>query len=787
MKSKVVCATAMASVALGVLAYSNVVLAQSSTKTSQDASSTQEAAAAADTTLGEIIVTAQFRSQNLQDAPLAISAVTGEMAAARGQLSITDIAKAAPSVNIEAGATTGGSFPTVFIRGIGQSDAFPPLDPGVGIYIDDVYYGITTGSSFDLLDMDRVEILRGPQGTLAGKNSEGGAIKLFTKQPTNDFGGYAEVTYGSYDRKQLRGAVNAPLIEDKVLLRVSGVARHVDGFFKQLDYGCVHPGTLPLSTGVSITRGCEIGRQGGGDLTSVKATLLIRPTDNVQDSLSATKISDHQETLPAKLLYESSSWNRGLSFITGPRDMTSYATFVGNAYTASQYQGITHNNVDQTILSNTLDIDFANNLHFKSITGYIKTDGEGNFDNDVSPISVSLQEILIRSKQFTQEIRLSGTAGTLLDWTLGAYYFDNDIVFPGRIDINRGFDPNGVPGFTLDFLTNDPISSKSKSGFAHGVLHLTDRFNVTGGVRYTDDSKSYTFVRLGPDGGPVNPLLAPVNGVTSKFSGKRWDYRGAVDYRFNPEFLVYAQVATGYKGGGVNPRPIFASQAVPFEPETVRSYEAGFKSDLFDRRVRLNAAGFYEKFSAIQLPLGRCDSVSPFPGAPCNLTTNAGKARIWGAEVEIDARPVERLSISASASYVDFKFTETNPDSGVRLTDTAPFVSKYKLALGAQYEIPAFGGTVIPRIDFDYRSSFTAQAPPFNDLAGLVGGRTLVNARLSYETTDKNWVIAVAATNLLDKYYYATKFDQALESQGGSAAGIVGRPRELSVTVKRNF
>lgn len=780
MKGKFMRAAAMASVAFGALALPAAAQAQGEAQAPQATDQN-------DAGVEDIVVTAQFRAQNLQDTPLAISAVTGEMAAARSQFSINDIAKAAPSVNIEAGASTGGSFPTVFIRGIGQSDAFPPVDPGVGIYIDDVYYGISTGSNFDLLDIDRVEILRGPQGTLAGKNSEGGAIKIFTKQPTNDFGGYVELTYGSYDRKQIRGAVNVPIVDDKVLLRVSGVSRHVDGFFKRLDYGCVNPGTLPVQSGVSITKNCVIGRQGGGNLTSLKGTLLVRPADGIQNTFSITRVSDHQQTLPLKLLYESGTWGRGFSYITGPRDMTSYATFVGNAFSPDQFQGVTHNNVDQTILMNTLDIDVADNVTLKSITAYIKTSSEGSLDNDLSPINVSLQEIFIRSKQFTQEIRLSGTAGKLLDWTVGGYYYNNDMLFPGRLDLYRDLDANGDPGLILDFLTNDPIKIKSKSGFAHGVLHLTDRLNVTGGIRYTDDFKSYTFVRLGPDGGPVHPILAPVNGVTSTFSGKRWDYRVAVDYRFSPELLVYAQVATGYKGGGVNPRPIFATQAVPFEPEMVTSYEAGFKSDLLDRRLRFNATGFYQDFSDIQLRLAVCDAFSPFPGAPCDLTSNAGSARIWGAEAELDVRPFDGFSINASASYVDFKFTEVNPASNIEQTNRVPFVSKYKFAIGAQYEIPAFTGTIIPRIDFDYRSSFTTEPRIFSDLTGLVAGRGLFNARVSYQPDDKVWEISVAATNLLDKFYYATKFDGAVESNGGHAAGLVGRPRELSLTVKRNF
>jgi len=196
--------------------------------------------------------------------------------------------------------------------------------------------------------------------------------------------------------------------------------------------------------------------------------------------------------------------------------------------------------------------------------------------------------------------------------------------------------------------------------------------------------------------------------------------------------------------------------------------------------------GFYQKFDNIQLQLGQCPNISG-PGAPCALTTNAGKARIQGAEAEVDLRPVDGLSINASASIVDFKFTETDPDSGVLLTDKAPFISKYKFSIGAQYEIAAFGGMIIPRIDVDYRSEFSVGAPANARLFNVTEGRTLANARVSYKPDGDDWEFSVAATNLFDTFYYASKYDHASEAQGATAEALVGRPREVMVTVKRSF
>src|SRR5581483_716260 len=196
----------------------------------------QATAAAGDTQLEEVIVTAQFRKQSLQSTPIAITAVTGQQLDERSVTSVTDLNGVAPNVNITLGAGTFGPVAQTFIRGIGQSDGHPGLEPGVGIYIDDVYHGLMLGSDLDLTDLDRVEVLRGPQGTLAGKNSIGGAIKLYSKKPTDDTDGYAEAGYGDFNRINLRAGGNFTLIADKLYVRVSGTSKHADGYMTQLDY-----------------------------------------------------------------------------------------------------------------------------------------------------------------------------------------------------------------------------------------------------------------------------------------------------------------------------------------------------------------------------------------------------------------------------------------------------------------------------------------------------------------------------------------------------------------------
>lgn len=737
----------------------------------------------------DIIVTAQFRSQNLQDTPLAISAVDSALMSARSQVSIADVAKTSPSVSIEPSASGGGpASSNITIRGIGQTDSIGGVEPGVGVYIDDVYYGILVGSVFELVDLDRVEILRGPQGTLAGKNSEGGSIRMFSKAPSNDLGGHVELTYGSFNRMQARAAVNLPIVSDRMMLRVSGVFRKMDGFLDRLDYRCVNPGatTVPLTTPGSINNDCVIGKAGGQTLAAVRAALRVVLSDDIENTITIDRQSDHREPDPVKLLFQSPSWAGSNNFLTAPKSYSNYATYTGHLGTPNLYQGFIGNNADQWGISNKFEAKISDSLNLASITAYRKTTAHGNQDGDASPYNVFIQETQFRHKQFTQELRLSGVVGDLADWTVGAYYYDGDSIFPSHVHIPGGFVVGGG-GIDLDFITNDPIKSKSKSGFAHVVIHATDALNITGGIRYTDESKTYTFVRQAPDGGPAPIAVAGLNGTSSTYKGNRWDWRVALDYRWSDQLLTYAQVATGFKGGGINPRPYFPSQAVAFQPESVVSYEAGFKSDLFDRRLRLNASGFYTDFSNMQLVVGSCDTLSPFPGAPCSQTTNGGNSKLWGVEIEATIRPVDGMTIDLSGSFLNFKYKSVNPLTGIPLGDQLPFLAKNKVAAGIQYEIPALGGKVIPRIDVDYRSAFETE--PVNGsiaYASRTEARTLSNARITYKPDGGDWEFSAAVTNVFDKFYYVNKFDRT-NPPFFVASGIVGRPREWSVSIKRNF
>ncbi len=739
--------------------------------------------------LEEVVVTAQFREQGLQKTPVAITAVNAEQLQARSATTITDVAAFAPNVVSVQGSTGFGPVAQTYIRGVGQNDGSFALEPGVGIYVDDVYNGILLGSVFDLLDIDRVEVLRGPQGTLAGKNSLGGAIKLFSKKPDGDGGGYVEATYGSFNRIDVRAGGNFTVIEDKLYARVAGVSKHRDGYFDRVDYACENPGS-GVPNAISADGNCKIGTEGGQDLQAMRLALRWLATDDIEDNFIADITQDRSEVAATKLLFiNNPQVPNGQQFITGPEDYKSYATYTAlNFSDPASLLGRpgagAHNAVsvpaDAPVnsygLSNKLEWKLPHDLSFTSITGYRRYSGAFSTDYDGSPYTIQLVRNTFDHRQFTQELRLSGTALSLLDYTVGAYYYDAQSYSGGLKILSPGLASENI------FDGNDSIPSTSKSVFAHSVWRVTNQASIITGLRYTEEEKDYTFSRQNPYAlGPSYTGAGAVDGLQGHYEGNKVDYRVGFEYQWLENLMTYAQYSTGFKGGGINPRPFVAEQAVSFDPETLKAAEVGVKTDLLDRRLRMNASIFFNQYEDIIFTNNQ-----PTPNSPSNATpVNAGDADVKGAELEIEARPVAGLSIQASASYLDFELTRVAPGiTTVNLNTKQIFAPEKKASLGVQYEIPVGqAGTLVPRIDGTYQSDFFTAIDNHPD--GVVDSYTLANARLTWNSSSGDWVVAGAVTNLTDKYYYLNKFRQA--APFSFVIGQPGRPREWSISIKRNF
>ncbi|MGX7895940.1 TonB-dependent receptor [Tsuneonella sp. HG222] len=765
------------------------------------------AAAAPDAAEGEIVVTAQFREQRLQDTPIAITAITGETLAARGQTSVADLGASAPNVNLSEASGIQGNAISAFIRGIGQEAASFALEPGVGIYIDDIYYGTTFGAVMDLTDLQRVEILRGPQGTLAGKNSLGGAIKLFSMRPDDNSGGFVEATYGSFDRMDARASANFTVAED-LFARFSAVANHRDGYFKNLDYGCVNPGGgIPAD---HPSDDCVIGKEGGKDLLALRGALRYAPSGSpLEINIVADVSRDDSGVVPAKLAAAANPSVRSYvaadpfagvpfdnRFLTGPKDYTNYAdgsaagnytTLFGFPYQVAPgvFTDEQQNSANAWGVAGTIEYALSDALQLISITGYREAEGVTVADVDGSPLNIIKIRMDHSHRQFTQELRLTGSVNDLVDYTVGGFFYDANDREQFRVQI---------PTFLYDFLTNDPATNRSVAGFAHVEVHPMPDLTLIGGLRYTDDKKTYSFSRHNPDGTPVGTIVPPgsplplnflvigLDGLSSTFAGDRLDYRAGANYRFSDGFMAYAQVSTGYKGGGVNPQPFVPDQVAPFDPETLTTYEVGFKSDFLDRRVRLNAAVFRSYYDNIQRVVYFCpDSAS----TACGQTKNVADARYTGVELETVLRPIDGLTIEGSLAYLDAEYTDIiDVNSLVTLDMRPPFASEWQASASVQYQIDLnSSGTITPRADWSYLSDFYYQAviSPY----ALIPGRNLFNARITYETEDGNWSVSASATNLTDEYYYTAAADNLASL--GNASVFVGRPREFALTVTRRF
>ena len=800
--------------------------------------------------LQEVVVTAQFREQRLQDTPIAITAVNAAMLESRGQTNIAQVAAQAPNVSLRPQPQNGGSGLIAFIRGVGQTDFNYALDPGVGVYVDDVYIPTLSSSLLELIDLDRLEILRGPQGTLAGKNSIGGAIKLFSAKPKGDDSGSMRVSYGTFNALNLRGMADLKITDD-LALRVSGMSRSSDGYVGMLDYGQTHPNSNVPVTNSRGNGNSDYLTMGGQNIQAVRAALRWTPGDKMEVNVSADYTRERSEAIPTVLIAAgkiapggtvfdpksvgasaslssfpppvyANPWLKGkngqpvnisCAFVPAgayscdgggnllgwdPR-FVSYSSFLDGMAPTSQapakpYYALPQTNFDGEGLHADLHYHLNDNLEFVYIGSYRAYNSKFGQDQDATPLPESQLDNELKHHAFTSEVRLNmKSAGGFVEGTVGAFYLDQQGTYTARVDLNY------VAPATIDFLHGpDTTPSTTKAVFGTATVHPTDALSITGGLRYTKDQKDYTYYRSNPDGTIPNPascalftqpncLLAGIYGITGSFKGDRTDYRLVGDYRFSPDFLAYASVSTGFKGGGVNPRPFVADQRLSFAPETLTTYEMGFKSDLFDRRMRLNGAVFLNKYDNIQLSKTVCpESVLP---TPCLRPDNIGAADVKGAELEASIYPTDGLSFDASISYLDFSYTTALNAQG-NLVNTSipgsgitPYTPKTSYAVGGQYDYKISAGTVSFRLDGNYQGSLYTNAE--NTSWGKIDGRFLANARLAYSDQGDKWKVALEVQNLFDKYYFQSRSDATTSL--GVVTGVPGLPRTMNLSVERKF
>jgi iron complex outermembrane receptor protein len=752
--------------------------------------------------LESITVTARYTQENVQTTPLAITAISADDLEVRNLDNVTNLGAAVPNFYTRPGVAAQGPTPTITLRGVSAGDYNFTFDPAVGIYIDDVYHNTLFGSALDLMDLDRVEVLRGPQGTLFGNASIGGALRLFSKVPRGDDSGYLEAAYGSYDRVEIKGAFDTALIPDKLFLRISGVSKRADGYIDQLDFTCMMnqlgtpelAGTFPLADASSEQRGCKIGTFGGTQLDAARAYFRYVPNDRLQVSLITAFSEQDDEVTPEVLLAATpsttdnftSTYNDLLferygvrydSRFLPPNRYSSYATF----HSPLRGRNLKNENSQYSRDANvTVDFAVADNVQLKTILAHGQYGGIYTQNPELSPLGLAHAYGTFKVNQSTGEIRLTGSAwGNRLDWATGVFFLKADEHLGGLQDY-----------VTISFRVQDRVDVENKSAFMHGVFQLTDHFSVSAGARYSDAEKIYTFNHPG--------LLQIDTPFPARATNVDW-LIGA-DYKFTDDLMLYGRIATGTRPPGVFARPVTIYQLSSFDAEELTSYELGFKSQMFNNRLRLNIGAYYSDYSKRLTGINRFECLGEAPPKTPRMTpaecpeggsvTWGGyittPAKLMGYELELTARPIQDLTLNLNAGYNDF-------ESGVKTFGAPGYLHSGNLIQprtnasgGVQYRLHFPLGTLSPRLDWVYQSrqtfnmrSSTTAPDPFN----TIGGTSVFNARLTYEPFDSKWLMDLAVTNLTDKYYYYAQFS----GSGFATTAPVAPPRQYLFSVKRSF
>ena len=719
----------------------------------------QESAEAESVPFDEITVTARKREERLQDVPISITTFSAADIRAKSLTFLKEVGQFTPNLTINDHAQQGNTASLIYIRGIGQEDPAIFWEPGVGMYVDGIYNGRLVGLDMDLMEVERIEVLRGPQGTLFGRNAIGGAINVISKKPDPEdgFSGSAEVITGSFDRLDGKVNMNVPIVPGKLAVRVGAVTRNRDGYGKRLDF----------LTGETID---EVGNK---DSSSGQMTMNWTPNEDV-GVLFTLDTSRVRELGPVRKLIETGQApfimltniiadpDYGDVFLTND-DFTSYAN------------GSVANELD--VLGGGLTIDWdIGELYFKSITSYRDMDTRSAADDDGSFYKILHTEFITDQEQLSQEFQLGGVSSNdRLNWLAGFFYYEEDAYTRATPD---GFEFAAmILGVDfLSFVAIEQVETQSYAVFGQGTYSFNDQLSTTIGLRYTDDDKEVFRQR--------NALATGRTLIPPGRQDDTWDDvsgRVGLEYRWSDDVMTYFSIARGYKAGGINARSVSSAEFVPFDPETVLTYEVGLKSGSQDNRLRFNGTLFFNDYNDIQFLVQRNDPVTLE-----NLTfvDNAAAAEIKGFELELVATPVSGFNLSAGLGYTDAKYTEVEPGSSVSEDTNFINTPEWSGVFSAQYTLP-----LVNQSELSGRIDYTYQSKTYYDIENspLIAqdGYGLLRARIDLESSDGKWVASVFGTNLTDERYITAGIDRAAVL--GFAVVQYARPREWGVSFRYNF
>lgn len=738
-------------------------------------------------TLAEIIVTARKFEENLQNTPVAVTAFTGSELDERQIFKTDRLDEVVPNLQFANNAPLAGnnSSSAVFIRGIGQTDPTSTVDPGVGLYIDEVYMGSSVGANMALRDIASVQVLRGPQGTLFGRNTIGGAIAMSTRDPGDEFGGQIRVGGGSDSLVDVFGAVDIPF-SDTFKSRFTAGLRQQDGY---------------------VTRVSDGEDLGDTNTYTVTAKLAWRPSDAFEGKLLAdyTKSDENGSPLVFAAYNENATFGRVASLDAGCPGLTDGAVPPPGASDQPvpliqddrcsndlQSRGPYSNNGTAPLTSQlenwggalNLLFTFNDALSLKSISSYRGITWEGNRDADNTPLPILHTFYDVDGSQWSEELQLLYQRESVKG-VFGAYYFwqeSDDIV---TITLNPPVPP---PGPNLD-SDNNKVENESWAAFTQWTFTFVEQLDLTIGGRYTEDKKG-SF----PDQFDYSaPTVKQVPVVWYRDTFSKFTPSGSLAWRFSDQSMVYASYAEGFKGGGWNshfnqppPPPAFLAVVQEFQPEEAQTYEVGAKFDLADNTLRLNVAAFSTDYEDLQVTYR-----GPLPNGVAPFLINAGKASADGGELEATWVPTANWIIEASVGYLDAKLDELDvnpvaaPPASLRPGNTLPYAPEWQAHAGIGYTANAGKVRIIPRVDVSYQDTTFFDAANTREIAQLES-ETVYNVSLRFESDSGNWGVTLGCNNVSDETYPIAG-NSSLDTGSGYAEIAYSRPREYFAILNYDF
>ena len=719
----------------------------------------------------EIVVTARRREETVQTTPVSMTAFSAAGIEARSVTSFNEIGDFAPNVDINGGIPNGGgSAAQIFIRGVGQDDYSFPNEPGVGLYIDDVYISRSVAGDFGFMDVERIEVLRGPQGTLYGRNTIGGAVKIITRKPEGTNTGEFGVTLGDYDRIDAYANYDFKLSESSAL-KVAVASFNRDGL------------------GENII-GQDLGNE---EEINARAGLRLQPSDELDILIQADYMHQEQNG-PAGSMVRFDALDATTDFLIN--DLLAPATaeefglvppedVYGEAYVRtlacgecvydSRGAAETRDWADVYGLSVTVDWNLGG-ADLNSITAYRDYDIDVRRDSEHTPFDIVRVDNPETFSQLSQEFKLSGlTANDKLDWVLGVYALSEDGESELLAPLLSGLFE--AAGADLTALINTDYDAYSLAAFGEGTYHFTERFGVTFGGRVTHDSKEYVYGLRRPESGEV-----PLPPELLEESWTEFLPKLGFEFQATDTLLWYGNLSRGYKAGGYNSRALSGIAPKAYDPEFVNAIEFGFKSTLADGLVTLNGAVFYNDYEDIQL-LAVLDLGG---GNVETVIENAGQGNIVGAELELVAVPGDGWEFTAGLGVLDSEYDEVGDSAAsAGILESNTFINAPELSFNgsAQYEWSLGGsGSLTLRTDVAHKSEQFRDAVNTPELEA--DAYTLWNARATYTPNRGNWRLAAFMTNISDELFV---------TNGVSVLGLgyveayYNRPREWGLALTVDF